>query len=123
MLMKITWQTFWTYYMALVLKQNYRLEDLLFDQAARLEKEGNVQEAASKLDDALNADTVQKKSLERIKQKIKDAAPAICPADFRAEFENISLFGERIFYPIRSIPNFPSIWYRTRKWRPRWNNN
>ena len=107
--------------MALTLKQNYRLEDLLFDQAAKLEKEGNVQEAASKLDDALNADTVQKKSLERIRQKTKNAS-ADCPAEFRTEFDNVTLFGERIFYPARSIPNFPSIWYRKVKRRSRWNN-
>ena len=108
--------------MALILKQNYRLEDLLFDQAARLEKEGNVQEAASKLNDALNADMVQKKSLKRIKQKIKDTAPADCPAAFRSEFENVTLFGERVFYPARFIPYFPRMWYRVRKLRSRWGN-
>ena len=43
--------------MVLVLKQNYRLEDLMFDQAVKLEKEGRTQEAGSKLRDALRADT------------------------------------------------------------------
>ena len=103
--------------MALILKQNYRLEDLLFDQAARLEKEGNAQEAASKLDDALNADTVQKKSLQRIKQKIKHDAPAICPADFRAEFQNVIFHHQYVGTGayVNGGFNWPSSWYRKKK--------
>jgi len=73
--------------MVLVLKQNYRLEDLMFDQAVRLEKEGHAQEAGSKLRDALRADTLQKTSLNKIRSHVIRSAVAEDLELFRDDFD------------------------------------
>ena len=73
--------------MVLVLKQNYRLEDLMFDQAVRLEKEGHAQEAGSKLRDALRADTLQKTSLNKIRSHVVRSAVAEDLELFRDDFD------------------------------------
>jgi len=73
--------------MVLVLKQNYRLEDLMFDQAVKLEKEGRTQEAGSKLRDALRADTLQKTSLNKIRSHVIRSAVAEDLELFRDDFD------------------------------------
>ena len=73
--------------MVLVIKQNYRLEDLMFDQAVRLEKEGHAQEAGSKLRDALRADTLQKTSLKKIRSHVIRSAVAEDLELFRDDFD------------------------------------
>ena len=73
--------------MVLVLKQNYRLEDLMFDQAVRLEKEGHAQEAGSKLRDALRADTLQKGSLKKIRSHVIRSAVTEDLELFRDNFD------------------------------------
>ena len=79
--------------MVLVLKQNYRLEDLMFDQAVRLEKEGHAQEAGSKLRDALRADTLQKTSLKKIRSQVIRRAVTEELELFLDDFDVISVGG------------------------------
>ena len=53
--------------MVSVLKHNHHLEDLLFKEAGQLEMTGDTAGAVRRLDDALDADKVQKRSLRKIK--------------------------------------------------------
>lgn len=56
--------------MVSVLKHNYCLEDLLLKEASQLEMAGSTAEAHSRLDDALKANEIQKRSLSRAKKGI-----------------------------------------------------
>ena len=95
--------------MVLVLKQNYRLEDLLFDQAVELEKKGNTSEAKRKLNDALGADILQKRSLKKIRSYVVRSAVTEDLELFRDNFDALAepYFNQHIeTTEIQSWPHF-----------------
>ena len=71
----------------LSLKTNYRFQDMLLREAARAEARGDTDLAFSKLDDALAADTVLKKSQSRVCRNTTCTESVL---EFIDEFEGFS---------------------------------